>query len=82
MLRETDADLAPRGVSETKLGEVKELNTLTQLAQQQGVPLARVNGGNAAVKDEARLAFAEIAAKIIERTAESVGKAKRGTRVD
>jgi cellulose biosynthesis protein BcsQ len=64
VLRAVSVELAPKTVSEAKLGEVKDFGTLVQLAQRQGVPFSDVQGGNAGQKDEAHQAFLEIAKKL------------------
>jgi len=56
------------GRSIAKLGEVKDFATLVQHAQEQGVALWKVKGGNTALKSDARSVFSKIAGAIIERT--------------
>ena len=48
VLRAIHPDLASGTLSDFKLGEVKDYDTLVQLAQTQGVPLCDVTGGNVA----------------------------------
>jgi cellulose biosynthesis protein BcsQ len=54
--------------SKLKLGQVKFFGTLVTDAQNQGVPLWEVSGGNAGGKDEARNVFSKLAKQVIERT--------------
>jgi cellulose biosynthesis protein BcsQ len=67
VLRQVDPSLAPSGVSDAKLGQIKEFGTLVQLAQRQGVPLSQVSGGTPGQKDEALKAFTEIAKGIVQK---------------
>lgn len=71
VLREAGAGLASRGVSDSKLGEVKDFGSLVQLAQRQGVPFSTVQGGNAGQKAEALQAFREIATRIQKLTSKA-----------
>lgn len=68
VLREVDPALAPRSVTELKLGDVKEFGQVVELAQLQGVPLCDVSGGNPAHAKQAWTCFDGIAAEIVERT--------------
>ena len=56
-------------MSEAKLGQVKEFGVLVQAAQRQGVPLSQANEGDDTQKEQARLAFRQIADKILKKTA-------------
>jgi cellulose biosynthesis protein BcsQ len=67
-LLQGDELVVPTTVTAAKLGEVKDLSSLVQDAQIQGVALWDVQGGNAHNKQEARSVFAAIAKKIITRT--------------
>jgi len=73
VLKEIDEQLAPGSLSQFKLGQIKDFATLANLAQEQGLAMANVNGGAQYLKDEARVAFREFAQKIISRI-ESVSK--------
>ena len=68
VLRTVDTSLAPE-TADVSLGEVKEFGTLIQLAQQQGVPLSDVKGGDNDQKEQAVSAFNKIAANILKKTA-------------
>jgi len=68
VLRKLDPSLASVGVSESRLGLVKDFATTAQEAQEQGVPIWQVHGGNEGHKTEARLAFRTIAKAIIARS--------------
>lgn len=74
VLRKVDPSLAGGAVSEARLGQVKDFATTVQLAQEQGVPISQVQGGNTQHKDEALTAFRTIANAIITRS-----KGKRST---
>jgi hypothetical protein len=65
VLRKHDPSLAPASGVDPKLGQVQEFSTLAQLAQQQGVPLWEVQGGNPAHINQARAVFDEIAGQIV-----------------
>jgi cellulose biosynthesis protein BcsQ len=67
VLKEIDKGLAPGSLSQFKLGQIKDFSTLANLAQEQGLAMADVNGGAQYLRDEARLAFREFAQKIIAR---------------
>ena len=67
ILHKENSDLAPK-TEVVRLGEVKEFGVLAQKAQQQGVPLADVSGGNRNQKREAKEAFDEIAKNILKKT--------------
>ncbi len=66
VLRAVNTSLAPQTVG-PPLGEVKEFGVLIQLAQQQGVPLSDVNGGNGYQKTQAVGAFNKIAKSILNK---------------
>ena len=70
VLRRVDRSLAPTGVSHGRLGQVKDLASTVQLAQEQGVPISQVQGGNDQHKTEALNAFSTIARAIITRSVE------------
>ena len=76
VLREIDSQLAPPQSTDPIVGKVKNFSSLVQIAQGQGVSLWDCSGGDARQKDEAKSAFAEIAASIIE--ASSSTPEKRG----
>jgi len=67
VLKEIDQALAPGSLSQFKLGQIKDFSTLANLAQEQGLAMADVNGGAQYLRDEAQLAFREFAQKIIGR---------------
>jgi cellulose biosynthesis protein BcsQ len=66
-LRNIDKTLAPLGSGASRLGEVRDFGVIVEAAQQQGLPLERVKGGNSALREAARVSFGRIAAKIIAR---------------
>ena len=66
-LRELDRALIGVNLAASKLGEVRDFGVLVELAQKQGVPLARAKGGNAQLQRAAKTAFEQIAKKIIAR---------------
>jgi cellulose biosynthesis protein BcsQ len=68
VLRKVDPLLAGGAVSEGRLGQVKDFATTVQLAQEQGVPIWQVQGGNAQHKDEALTAFTTVAKGIMARS--------------
>lgn len=68
VLRRIDKNLASASVSHNKLGQVKDFGALATLAQDQGVPFAKVKYGNPSQKVEAKAEFARIAKQIIQRT--------------
>jgi hypothetical protein len=74
VLRKVDPSLARGAVSEGRLGQVKDFATTVQLAQEQGVPISQVQGGNTQHKDEALSSFRTISKAIITRS-----NAKRST---
>lgn len=67
VLKEVDEELAPGSLSSFKLGQIKDFATLANLAQEQGIAMAYVQGGTQYIKDEALAAFQEFAKKIIAR---------------
>lgn len=67
-LRKIDDSLAKHAVPESLLGEVKDFATLIQKAQEQGVPLWSVDGGNQKLKRESKTIFKKIAKEIVDRT--------------
>ncbi len=81
VLRAVDTSLAPKSVG-SSLGEVKEFGGLIQLAQQRGVPLSDVRGGNEDQKEQAMSAFDEIAKNILKktRTSRNIASKKKTTR--
>ncbi len=66
-LRKLNLQLAESSVSASKLGEIKNFGDLVEKAQQQGVPLERVKGGNPGMQKDARGAFDGIAKKLLLR---------------
>lgn len=67
VLKEVDEMLAPGSLSQFKLGQIKDFAGLANLAQEQGLDMAEVDGGAQYLKDEARRAFREFAQKVIAR---------------
>jgi cellulose biosynthesis protein BcsQ len=67
VLKEIHEDLAPGSLSQFKLGQIKDFATLANLAQEQGLAMADVDGGTVYLKDEARSAFEDFANKILAR---------------
>ncbi len=68
VLRKLDPSLVHGVVRENRLGQVKDFGTTAQMAQNQGVPIADVQGGNDQHKTEASSAFRAIAKAIIARS--------------
>lgn len=68
VLRSLNPSLVRGGVRENRLGQVKDCGITAQMAQNQGVPIAKVQGGNDGHKTEALAAFKAIANAIIERS--------------
>src|SRR5262245_43419915 len=66
VLREIDANLAPEPRLDPIVGKVKDFSSLVQAAQRQGVPLWQSSSTYVNQKDEARVAFKEIAQWIIQ----------------
>ncbi len=67
VLKEIDEELAPGSLSHFKLGQIKDFASLANLAQEQGLDMAHVDGGAQYLKDEANEAFQEFARKVIAR---------------
>lgn len=63
-LRKLDEALAEKSISASKIGEIRDFGVLVEEAQKQGVPLARVRGGNAALKTNAESSFDQIAERV------------------
>ena len=74
VLRKVDPSLARRATSDSRLGQVQDFATTVQLAQDQGVPISQVQGGNTKHRDKAWFAFRTIAKAITTRS-----KKKRST---
>ncbi|MBI2924117.1 MAG: AAA family ATPase [Verrucomicrobia bacterium] len=68
-LRKLDPQLSETSASAAKLGEIRNFGDLVEKAQQQGVPLERVKGGNAELQKVAKAAFDGIAKKVLSKTA-------------
>jgi cellulose biosynthesis protein BcsQ len=66
-LREIDPKLAGKSVSAAKLGEIRDFGVLVEEAQRQGLPLERVRGGNAAMKQSAKSTFRQLGERVLER---------------
>lgn len=66
VLRKIDKNLAKDSLNQ-KLGQVKDFGSLVPLSQSQGRPFFDVDGGNVALKSEAKIEFNSIAKKIIAR---------------
>lgn len=67
VLGDLDPELRNTRLTDLRLGEVRNLGTNVMLAQQQGVPLARVRHGNADLAEQAEQSFSTIADRILER---------------
>ena len=70
VLRSIDRKLAPAHPANPLVGEVRDLATLVQIAQRQGVPIWDCKTSNAKLKNSARKSFFDIAEHIIHATAE------------
>jgi hypothetical protein len=68
VLRRIDPALVPFGVTQLRLGEIKDFSGLATASQVQGVAIAEVNAGTAAQKALAREVFGEVSDQIIQRT--------------
>lgn len=79
VLKKVDPSLVPSPGVDSKLGQVRDFNTLVQQAQRAGVALWDVDGGNASQKDEARTAFREIVQNMLP-ALDTVKKARRKKR--
>lgn len=66
-LRKLDPMLADANVSSSRLGEVRDWGVLVEEAQNQGLPLVRVKGGNASTKEKAGATFTQIAERVVQR---------------
>lgn len=64
VLKDINENLVPEQATNTKIGEVKEFGQIIELAQEQGVPLSNVRGGNEDNRIEALNAFNTIANNI------------------
>jgi len=67
VLKKLDPSVSVSRIASTKLGEVQDFGMNVQHAQQQGVPLWKVKGGNDALTREAERVFNGIAEKIISK---------------
>ncbi|MGA3052009.1 MAG: ParA family protein [Chitinispirillaceae bacterium] len=68
VLKEVDQSLISSSTTNAKLGQVKDFGSIVQIAQQEGVPFSMVEAGPQYLKDEALIAFDEIAQNIINLT--------------
>jgi cellulose biosynthesis protein BcsQ len=68
VLKRIDKDLAKGTLSQNKLGQVKDFASLVPISQTQGRSFFDVDGGNEAMKQEAKKEFLSIANKIITQT--------------
>lgn len=68
VLRSIDNELAPQASENPFIGQVKDFQTLVQLAQREGVAVWECSGTNTVQKDAAKKAFQAIATKIVEAT--------------
>ena len=66
-LRKLDPMLADENISSSRLGEVRDWGVLVEEAQNQGLPLVRVKGGNVSMKEKAGITFSQIAERVIQR---------------
>ncbi|WP_250627821.1 ParA family protein [Pinirhizobacter soli] len=69
VLRDADPSLAMGAVTSFNLGQIKDFATLAITAQNQGLPIFAVDGGNGALMNEAKIAFAKFAEKVESRIA-------------
>jgi len=67
VLKKIDESLISKNFKRNRLGEIKDLTALVQLAQKEGVPIFAVSAGVNYQKQEALEAFEKIANNIIER---------------
>ena len=65
VLREIDAELAPKRSIDPMIGKVQDLGSLVQTAQREGVSIWDCSDGNQSLKKKAKKSFSEIAKKII-----------------
>lgn len=78
VLSETDPDLIPFDSTDPVVGKVKDFASLVQIGQREGLPLWMCHDGALEQKAAARVAFEDIAARIVEWTA-PVRRTKRGS---
>jgi cellulose biosynthesis protein BcsQ len=67
VLKEVDEALAPGSLSQFKLGQIKDFGSLATKAQEYGVAFCDVEKGTPYLKEEAKVAFHDLASKIIAR---------------
>ena len=68
VLRKLGDELAVGTMSQFKLGQIKDFNSLAPASQREGVPFKDVKGGDTNQAHEAQNAFLAIAEKIVART--------------
>ena len=68
VLRDIDRDLAPTRKVNPVVGQIKDLASVVQKAQQEGVAIWECSWTNRKIKEEAKTAFDRIALHLIERT--------------
>ena len=71
VLRAVDRSLAPSGISQAKLGAVKNFPSLVSASQSQGVPMVDVKGAPDSQRSTAKAEFQMIAKKLLARTQQS-----------
>lgn len=78
VLREVDPALASEPSVDPIVGQVKDFASLVQTSQREGVPLWQCSSANTGQKEAARVAFKEIATKLIATA--STGRHRSSTR--
>lgn len=73
VLRRLDQRLIAPTKTGYELGQVKDFGTVANASQMQGVPIRNVSAGNPEQREEARIAFRELAKALIARTAVNEG---------
>lgn len=68
VLGRADSTLVPQSVTGNQLGQIKDFGSLANSSQNRGLPIKDVNAGTKEQRAEAARVFAELAAKIVERT--------------
>ena len=68
VLRDVDGNLAPARQVNPVVGQIKDLASVVQKAQQEGVAIWRCSSTNGMMKKEAKTAFNKIAQHLVEKT--------------
>ena len=71
VLKNIDPDLIPASASPLRMGEIKSFSSLASASQVQGVPIFEVDTAPEYQKNEALVAFQNLANAIIKRTGKS-----------